>query len=56
MEEVNVRQMLLRMKNGDQTAFAELYEETRDDVFRMVALLIPNQNDTVEYRQTIAER
>jgi RNA polymerase sigma-70 factor (ECF subfamily) len=48
MEEVNVRQLLLRMKNGDETAFTELYEETRDDVFRMVALLIPNQNDAVE--------
>jgi RNA polymerase sigma-70 factor (ECF subfamily) len=48
MEEVNVRQLLLRMKNGDETAFAELYEETRDDVFRMIALHIPNQNDAVE--------
>jgi RNA polymerase sigma-70 factor (ECF subfamily) len=48
MKEVNVRQLLLRMKDGDETAFTELYEETRDDVFRMVALLISNPNDAVE--------
>jgi hypothetical protein len=47
MKEVNVRQLLLRMKDRDETAFTELYEETRDDVFRMVALLIPNPNNPI---------
>jgi RNA polymerase sigma-70 factor (ECF subfamily) len=48
MEEVKVKELLLRMKNGDESAFSELYVETRDDVFRMIAFLIPNPNDAVE--------
>lgn len=48
MKDVNIHPLLLRMKDGDKTAFAELYEETRDDVYRMIAMLVPNTNDHVE--------
>ena len=48
MEEENVHELLKRMANGDETAFAELYEETRHDVYRMIAFLIPNSQDAVE--------
>jgi RNA polymerase sigma-70 factor (ECF subfamily) len=48
MKEVNVHELLKRMAYGDETAFAELYAETRHDVYRMVAFLIPDPHDAVE--------
>jgi RNA polymerase sigma-70 factor (ECF subfamily) len=48
MKEVSVRELLKRMAYGDESAFAELYAETREDVYRMVAFLIPDSHNAVE--------
>ncbi|NMO94253.1 sigma-70 family RNA polymerase sigma factor [Paenibacillus lemnae] len=48
MKEVNVQALLTRMADGDDRAFEELYMETRHDVYRMVAFLIPDSHDAVE--------
>lgn len=48
MKEVNVHELLKRMADGDERAFTELYAETRDDVYRMAAFLIPDPHDAVE--------
>lgn len=48
MEEVKILKLLKRMENGDELAFAELYAETRHDVFRMVKFLIREPHDAVE--------
>ncbi|WP_248927987.1 sigma-70 family RNA polymerase sigma factor [Paenibacillus hamazuiensis] len=48
MEEVNVHELLRRVAEGDETAFGQLYNETCQDVYRMVAFLIPDAHDAME--------
>ncbi|MBO2944535.1 sigma-70 family RNA polymerase sigma factor [Paenibacillus sp. F411] len=48
MKEVKIQELLTRMLQEEDSAFEELYRETREDVYRMVACLIPNRQDAVE--------
>ncbi|ANE48039.1 hypothetical protein SY83_19025 [Paenibacillus swuensis] len=48
MKEDKLRALLLRMEADEPSAFTELYHETKEDVYRMVRLLVSNPGDAVE--------
>ncbi|WP_166239769.1 sigma-70 family RNA polymerase sigma factor [Paenibacillus turpanensis] len=48
MMEESVRGWIKRMKAGDDAAFSELYAHIRDDVYRMVKLLVRDERDALE--------
>ena len=48
MKDQDLQPWLIRMSQGDETAFRVVYEETKDQAYRLIYYLAPNKDDAAD--------
>lgn len=53
MEEIRNKELLRKISQGDEAAFASLYEETRRDIFAFALSILKNYHDAEDVMQEV---